>query len=180
MSGPIIRGASLGSLQSLREVRQERSMCWSTAPSRSTTGAATAVATAAASTADIGVNLYRSSTRPADAASSPPADGRVSRSWQTWAISAPTRPSPSPHRRPGQELTVQKRSLSKSHARFRYPVGRGMARLKAWRIFRRARCSPTWLTAAAQLSSPWRATATAGCVLGSGVQVPARSGGLIR
>lgn len=56
-----------------------------------------------------------------------------------------------PHRRrPRQELTVRQRSLNKAHARLRYPVERGIARLKTWRIFRKARCSPTWLTTAAQ------------------------------
>ncbi|MFI6689332.1 transposase family protein [Streptomyces sp. NPDC050485] len=56
-----------------------------------------------------------------------------------------------PHRRcPRQELTVRQRSLNKAHARLRYPVERGMARLKTWRIFRKARCSPTWLTTAAR------------------------------
>ncbi|MER5891359.1 transposase family protein, partial [Streptomyces sp. NPDC001941] len=56
-----------------------------------------------------------------------------------------------PHRRrPRQELTLRQRSLNKAHARLRYPVERGMARLKTWRIFRKARCSPTWLTTAAR------------------------------
>jgi hypothetical protein len=40
--------------------------------------------------------------------------------------------------------------LNKAHARLRYPVERGMARVKTWRIFRKARCSPTWLTTAAR------------------------------
>ncbi|WKK24388.1 transposase family protein [Streptomyces olivoreticuli] len=56
-----------------------------------------------------------------------------------------------PHRRrPRQELTVRQWSVNKAHARLRYPVERGMARLKTWRIFRHARCSPTWLTTAAK------------------------------
>lgn len=42
------------------------------------------------------------------------------------------------------------RSLNRAHARFRYPVERGVATLKRWRIFRRARCSPNWLTSAAE------------------------------
>ncbi|MFD7339986.1 transposase family protein [Streptomyces violascens] len=53
-------------------------------------------------------------------------------------------------RRPRQELTVKQRSVNKAHARLRYPVERGMARLKTWRIFRKARCSPTWLTTVAK------------------------------
>ncbi|MBH1934526.1 hypothetical protein I5Q34_09535 [Streptomyces sp. AV19] len=56
-----------------------------------------------------------------------------------------------PHRRrPRQELTVRQRSLNKAHAGLRYPVERGIARLKTWRIFRKAHCSPNWLTTAAQ------------------------------
>ncbi len=52
--------------------------------------------------------------------------------------------------RPRQELTDRQQPLNKAHARLRYPVERGMARLKTWRTFRKARCSPTWLTTAAQ------------------------------
>ncbi|MGW0552469.1 transposase family protein, partial [Streptomyces altiplanensis] len=52
--------------------------------------------------------------------------------------------------RPGKELSLRQKSLYKAHARLRYPVERGMARLKTWRIFRKARCSPTWLTSAAK------------------------------
>ncbi|MDX2733645.1 transposase family protein, partial [Streptomyces sp. PA03-2a] len=53
-------------------------------------------------------------------------------------------------RRPGKELSPRQKSLNKAHARLRYPVEHGMARLKTWRIFRKARCSPTWLTTAAR------------------------------
>lgn len=53
-------------------------------------------------------------------------------------------------RRPRQELTLQQRALSKAHAHLRYPVERGMAHLKTWRIFRKTRCSPTRLTTAAK------------------------------
>lgn len=53
-------------------------------------------------------------------------------------------------RKPGKELTAGQRSLNRAHARFRYPVERGVATLKQWRIFRRARCSPNWLTSAAK------------------------------
>jgi hypothetical protein len=56
-----------------------------------------------------------------------------------------------PHRRrPGRELTVTQRSVNRAHARLRYPVERGVARLKTWRIFRHARCSPNHLTTAAK------------------------------
>ncbi|KPI02433.1 hypothetical protein OV450_4683 [Actinobacteria bacterium OV450] len=53
-------------------------------------------------------------------------------------------------RPPRKELSVGQRSLNRAHARFRYPVERGVATLKRWRIFRRARCSPNWLTSAAK------------------------------
>lgn len=53
-------------------------------------------------------------------------------------------------RRPGKELGPRQKSLNKAHARLRYPVERGIARLKTWRIFRKARCSPTWITTAAK------------------------------
>lgn len=53
-------------------------------------------------------------------------------------------------RRPHQDLTAGQRSLNRAHARLRYPVERGIARLKTWKIFRRARCSPNWLTQAAK------------------------------
>ncbi|MCD0485003.1 transposase [Streptacidiphilus sp. ASG 303] len=49
-------------------------------------------------------------------------------------------------RRPGQDLTAKQRPLNRAHARLRCPVGRGMATLKSWRIFRHARCSPNRLT----------------------------------
>ncbi|WP_344500762.1 transposase family protein [Streptomyces enissocaesilis] len=51
-------------------------------------------------------------------------------------------------RRPGKEPSPRQKASNKAHARLRYPVERGMARLKTWRIFRKARCSPTWLTTA--------------------------------
>ncbi|MFF3518610.1 transposase family protein [Streptomyces sp. NPDC002573] len=53
-------------------------------------------------------------------------------------------------RPPRKELSVGQRSLNRAHARLRYPVERGVATVKRWRIFRRARCSPNWLTSAAK------------------------------
>ncbi|MET8331341.1 transposase family protein, partial [Streptomyces sp. NPDC005181] len=53
-------------------------------------------------------------------------------------------------RPPGKELTIGQRSLNRAHARLRYPVERGMATLKRWRIFRHARCSPNRLTSVAK------------------------------
>ncbi|MGW4379732.1 transposase family protein [Kitasatospora sp. NPDC004531] len=56
-----------------------------------------------------------------------------------------------PTRRPARkELTVGQRSLSRADARLRYPVERGVATVKRWRIFRHASCSPNWLTSAAK------------------------------
>ncbi len=64
-----------------------------------------------------------------------------------------------PHRRrPRQDLAVGQRSINRAHARLRYPVERGIARLKTWKIFRHARCSPTWLTQAAKAGAPKRIT----------------------
>lgn len=48
------------------------------------------------------------------------------------------------HRR--RELTVKEKSVNRAHARLRSPVERAFARLKAWRIFRKARVSPNKLT----------------------------------
>ncbi|MFJ4678598.1 transposase family protein [Kitasatospora sp. NPDC088783] len=56
-----------------------------------------------------------------------------------------------PARRPPRsELGTTQRSLNRAHARLRYPVERGVATIKRWRIFRHARCSPNWLTSAAK------------------------------
>ncbi|MFF3404030.1 transposase family protein [Streptomyces sp. NPDC002659] len=46
----------------------------------------------------------------------------------------------------GRELTVKQKSVNRAHARLRSPVERAFARLKAWRIFRKARVSPNRLT----------------------------------
>ncbi|MFD5514374.1 transposase family protein [Streptomyces sp. NPDC127051] len=46
----------------------------------------------------------------------------------------------------GRELTVKEKAVNRAHARLRSPVERAFARLKAWRIFRRARVSPNTLT----------------------------------
>ncbi|MEY9988382.1 hypothetical protein ABIE67_000414 [Streptomyces sp. V4I8] len=51
---------------------------------------------------------------------------------------------------PVKKLTVRQRALNQAHARLRYPLEYGVAGLKTWRIFRHARCSPTWLTTAAE------------------------------
>ncbi|MFD8087731.1 transposase family protein, partial [Kitasatospora sp. NPDC059722] len=53
-------------------------------------------------------------------------------------------------RPPRKELSVGQRSLNRAHAQLRYPVERGVATVKRWRIFQHARCSPNWLTSAAK------------------------------
>ncbi|MCX4403920.1 transposase [Streptomyces sp. NBC_01764] len=53
-------------------------------------------------------------------------------------------------RRPLQELTPTERTLNEALAAARAPVGRGVARLKSWRIFRRSRCSPNRMTSIAK------------------------------
>ncbi|MFC8454106.1 transposase family protein [Kitasatospora sp. NPDC057223] len=56
-----------------------------------------------------------------------------------------------PTRRPPRgELTAGQRSINQAHARLRYPVERGVATVKRWRIFHHARCSPNRLTSAAK------------------------------
>ncbi|MFC4518274.1 transposase family protein, partial [Streptomyces ehimensis] len=42
------------------------------------------------------------------------------------------------------------KSVNRAHARLRSPVERAFARLKAWRIFRKARVSPNRLTSMIQ------------------------------
>jgi len=49
-------------------------------------------------------------------------------------------------RKPLQELTPTEKTLNQALARTRAPVERGVARLKSWHIFRRARCSPNRMT----------------------------------
>ncbi|MFJ9753065.1 transposase family protein, partial [Streptomyces chartreusis] len=52
-----------------------------------------------------------------------------------------------PHRRPpGKDLTVKQRSVNRAHSRLRWPVERTTASVKTWRIFRKARCSPSRMT----------------------------------
>lgn len=50
--------------------------------------------------------------------------------------------------KPGRELPAKHTAYNPVHARLRTPVERAVARLKTRRIFRRARCSPSWLTSA--------------------------------
>ncbi|MGW7385267.1 transposase family protein, partial [Streptomyces sp. NPDC054794] len=45
-------------------------------------------------------------------------------------------------RPPGGDLTPTQRTVNRALSAARAPVERGVARLKSWRIFRKARCSP--------------------------------------
>ncbi|WP_329449248.1 transposase (plasmid) [Streptomyces sp. NBC_01426] len=56
-----------------------------------------------------------------------------------------------PHRRkPGKDLTTGHRAVNRAHSRLRWPVERAIARIKTWRILRKARTSPNKLTAIAK------------------------------
>ncbi|MER6785822.1 transposase family protein, partial [Streptomyces sp. NPDC000658] len=52
-------------------------------------------------------------------------------------------------RLPGRDLTTTQRTINRALSAARAPVERSIARLKSWRIFRRARCSPNRMTAIA-------------------------------
>jgi hypothetical protein len=56
-----------------------------------------------------------------------------------WATTPLRRP-------PRRELTPTQRTTNRALSAARAPVERGVARLKSWRIFRRARCSPNRLS----------------------------------
>ncbi|MGX1218839.1 hypothetical protein RKD42_000098 [Streptomyces ambofaciens] len=49
-------------------------------------------------------------------------------------------------RLPHQDLTATQRTINRALSAARAPVERSIARLKSWRIFRRARCSPSRMT----------------------------------
>ncbi|MDH6222970.1 hypothetical protein M2283_010322 [Streptomyces pseudovenezuelae] len=59
-----------------------------------------------------------------------------------WVTTALRRP-------PGRDLTPTQQTVSRALSAARAPVERGVARLKSWRIFRRARCSPNRMTSIA-------------------------------
>ncbi|WP_310437544.1 transposase family protein, partial [Streptomyces sp. 3330] len=52
-------------------------------------------------------------------------------------------------RPPGHDLTPARRTVNRALSAARAPVQRGVARLKSWRIFRRARYSPNRMSSIA-------------------------------
>ncbi|GAA4149276.1 transposase family protein [Streptomyces tunisiensis] len=66
-------------------------------------------------------------------------------------------------RPPGRGLTPTQQTVNRALSAARAPVERGVARLKSWRIFRRARCSPNRMSsiAAAVLSGSTRGDSSA-------------------
>ncbi|MGW7198502.1 transposase family protein [Streptomyces chryseus] len=56
-----------------------------------------------------------------------------------------------PHRRkPGKELTTEQKSVNRAHSQLRSPVEEAIARIKIWRILRKARTNPNKLTSIAR------------------------------
>ncbi|GHH71724.1 hypothetical protein GCM10018793_07570 [Streptomyces sulfonofaciens] len=56
-----------------------------------------------------------------------------------------------PARRPARgELALTQQTVNRALSKARAPVERGVARLKSWWIFRRARCSPHQMTSIAK------------------------------
>ncbi|MGW1784535.1 transposase family protein [Streptomyces sp. NPDC002143] len=52
-------------------------------------------------------------------------------------------------RPPGRDLTPTRQTVNRALSAARAPVERGVARLKSWRIFRKARCSPNRMSSIA-------------------------------
>lgn len=100
-------------------------------------------------------------------------------------------------RPPGRDLTPTQQTVSRALSAARAPVERGVARLKSWRIFRHARCSPNRMTSIAKavltleryssrssVSTPWSsgpfreegsAMKSRSCWAGRSTRLPERS-----
>lgn len=57
------------------------------------------------------------------------------------------------------ELTLTQQTVNRALSKARAPVERAVARLKSWRIFRRARCSPNRMDQSPKPSSLWSGNA---------------------
>src|SRR4029453_4562502 len=62
-------------------------------------------------------------------------------------------------RPPDRDLTPTQQTVTGALSAARAPVERGVARLKSWRIFRKARCSRIECRQLPQPSSPWSGSA---------------------
>ncbi|CAL9668443.1 hypothetical protein SUDANB176_07342 [Streptomyces sp. enrichment culture] len=77
----------------------------------------------------------------------------------TACIGAGDRVTTAKHRPPNGDLTPTERTVNRALSAARAPVERGVARLKSWRIFRHARCSPHASPRSQPRSSPLRGNA---------------------
>ncbi|MGW6412648.1 transposase family protein, partial [Streptomyces vinaceus] len=48
------------------------------------------------------------------------------------------------------DLTTKQKCVNRAHSRLRWPVERAIARIKTWRVLRKARISPNRLTSIAR------------------------------
>ncbi|MEV6332840.1 transposase family protein [Streptomyces sp. NPDC051909] len=47
-------------------------------------------------------------------------------------------------------MTVEQKCVNRAHSRLRWPVERAIARVKTWRILRKAGCNPSRMTSIAR------------------------------